>query len=86
MARKKMALANLDFARITPEKEAELTAVIIQASLAAGMSSHVLYGEPGAQPRAMTAPSRRRKIGRNERCPCGSGRKYKMCCALRAIG
>lgn len=21
-----------------------------------------------------------RKIGRNERCPCGSGRKYKRCC------
>jgi len=24
------------------------------------------------------------KIGRNEPCPCGSGRKYKKCC-LRAI-
>ena len=22
------------------------------------------------------------KIGRNERCPCGSGKKYKHCCAL----
>lgn len=22
------------------------------------------------------------KIGRNEKCPCGSGRKYKHCCAL----
>lgn len=21
-----------------------------------------------------------RKVGRNERCPCGSGRKYKQCC------
>ncbi|HIW35805.1 MAG TPA: YchJ family protein [Candidatus Treponema faecavium] len=21
-----------------------------------------------------------KKIGRNERCPCGSGRKYKQCC------
>jgi uncharacterized protein YecA (UPF0149 family) len=20
------------------------------------------------------------KIGRNERCPCGSGKKYKHCC------
>ena len=29
------------------------------------------------------APLRRegRKIGRNELCPCGSGRKYKRCCA-----
>ncbi|MBA7693030.1 hypothetical protein ES703_101605 [subsurface metagenome] len=22
----------------------------------------------------------KRKIGRNEPCPCGSGKKYKMCC------
>lgn len=22
-------------------------------------------------------------VGRNERCPCGSGRKYKRCCALK---
>jgi SEC-C motif len=26
---------------------------------------------------------RREKIGRNEPCPCGSGRKYKKCCLLR---
>lgn len=24
----------------------------------------------------------RRKIGRNDRCPCGSGKKYKKCCRL----
>lgn len=23
---------------------------------------------------------RRKKIGRNEPCPCGSGRKFKKCC------
>lgn len=28
-----------------------------------------------------TSPSRERKVGRNEPCPCGSGRKYKKCCA-----
>jgi len=22
----------------------------------------------------------KRKIGRNEPCPCGSGKKYKICC------
>ena len=25
------------------------------------------------------------KIGRNERCPCGSGRKYKKCCIIMQI-
>jgi len=24
-----------------------------------------------------------KKIGRNEKCPCGSGKKYKKCCALQ---
>ena len=30
----------------------------------------------------MGAPDGRRKIGRNDHCPCGSGRKYKKCCLL----
>ncbi|HTZ60167.1 MAG TPA: UPF0149 family protein [Acidobacteriaceae bacterium] len=36
----------------------------------------------GSRP-APSAESRRpkRKIGRNEPCPCGSGKKYKQCCA-----
>jgi uncharacterized protein len=25
-------------------------------------------------------PARKAKIGRNEPCPCGSGKKYKKCC------
>ena len=27
---------------------------------------------------------RRRKVGRNSPCPCGSGKKYKRCCRVRA--
>lgn len=31
----------------------------------------------------ISAPNgRRRKIGRNDPCPCGSGRKFKKCCSL----
>ncbi len=29
-------------------------------------------------------PWRRRKVGRNDPCPCGSGQKYKKCCLKRA--
>lgn len=25
-------------------------------------------------------------VGRNERCPCGSGQKYKKCCSLKNRG
>jgi len=26
-----------------------------------------------------------RKIGRNDPCPCGSGKKYKHCCGQAAL-
>ncbi len=37
---------------------------------------------PQSQPTERPQPYRRsgRKIGRNEACPCGSGKKYKNCC------
>ena len=25
-------------------------------------------------------PKRTKKVGRNDPCPCGSGKKYKQCC------
>ncbi len=28
--------------------------------------------------------ARRTKVGRNDRCPCGSGKKYKNCCQGKA--
>ncbi len=31
-------------------------------------------------PRVVTVPGK--KVGRNEPCPCGSGKKYKKCCGL----
>ncbi len=34
--------------------------------------------QPSAQ--AVPGPRAARKIGRNEPCPCGSGKKYKKCC------
>jgi preprotein translocase subunit SecA len=38
--------------------------------------------EPDPQPKA---PRRvEQKVGRNEPCPCGSGRKYKKCCGSAA--
>jgi len=40
---------------------------------------------PGAEPKAR-APQRRTegKVGRNDPCPCGSGKKYKKCCGKQA--
>jgi hypothetical protein len=40
--------------------------------------------KPGSLPGLLKASaSSKRKIGRNERCPCGSGKKYKKCCLPR---
>mgnify|MGYP000877185889 CR=1 FL=1 len=36
----------------------------------------------GQSPPRPPAPARKAKIGPNERCPCGSGKKYKRCCML----
>ena len=40
----------------------------------------VLVAIAGFWRRAGQQPVRSEKIGRNEPCPCGSGRKYKKCC------
>jgi len=36
-------------------------------------------GEPPAQDRPQTFVRTERKVGRNEPCPCGSGKKFKQC-------
>ena len=62
-----------------------------QPSLAAAASSqrvqamHQKYGsgagpERPAQPVARTIRRETEKVGRNDPCPCGSGKKYKNCC------
>lgn len=35
-------------------------------------------------PERFTVRNQARAVGRNDRCPCGSGRKYKHCC-LHAV-
>jgi hypothetical protein len=37
----------------------------------------------GAEPDRVSDDVVRRNVGRNEPCPCGSGRKYKHCCGRR---
>jgi hypothetical protein len=32
------------------------------------------------------SPARKAKAGRNEPCPCGSGKKYKQCCLFNQAG
>ncbi len=41
---------------------------------------HKLYDPPNAHNPLSSIKSHGRKPGRNDPCPCGSGRKYKKCC------
>ncbi|MEW6018788.1 MAG: preprotein translocase subunit SecA [Pseudomonadota bacterium] len=58
------------------------------AGAAAGASAAATSGGAAAQaagePEAATAVAQRHadKVGRNDPCPCGSGKKYKKCCGV----
>jgi hypothetical protein len=61
------------------KQKADLTAAIIRLCLKNDMSSQIQYEDVDDEP--VTSPIRKEnRIGRNEPCPCGSGRKYKRCC------
>jgi SEC-C motif len=55
-----------------------------QAGVIIGGISVVIEKTAAGQPRPAAAKAATRKIGRNERCPCGSGKKYKHCCGRLA--
>jgi len=42
----------------------------------AASDDSLMWREPSAQPYIREAP----KVGRNDSCPCGSGKRYKKCC------
>ena len=42
---------------------------------------HMSHGEEGAKPETVRRTSK--KVGRNDPCPCGSGKKYKKCCGAK---
>jgi len=79
------------FRRISREQQTELATLVIRTCLEQGVMDRVSYGEPrfhtahgpARMTGPMTAPERtpeRARVGRNDPCPCGSGRKYKNCC------
>lgn len=70
---------------ITPEKREDII-----AHMAAGLVGAYRYfrGHRKAYAGSAFAPEYRRmtsKIGRNDPCPCGSGKKYKKCCGGETV-
>jgi len=55
----------------------------IPAGVPAGVPTGAPPMQPGMQQEARRIETYRRKeqkVGRNDPCPCGSGKKYKKCC------
>ena len=64
-------------------RDHERTALLIRACLLSGTSRQITYATPGDEKGASSLaspPVPASKIGRNDPCPCGSGRKHKKCC------
>ncbi len=61
-----------------------LTAELVTASLNAKKTAAQAQSA-GGDDSAQRRPERKKgKIGRNDPCPCGSGKKYKNCCGRDA--
>ncbi len=68
------------FRDFSVEQKADLTASIIHICLEADASSRIAYEDVGVEPQFIPFPGTNSRIGRNDPCPCGSGKKYKRCC------
>jgi len=86
------------YLRPTRQQEAETGIAITRIFLDRGASSFIGYQGIGEEtppeserleswPQGLTPleplPGGHKKIGRNDSCPCGSGKKYKKCCCRR---
>ena len=68
-----------EYINIDVQQKPDLTAAIIRLCLKNESSAHTKYRD--VETEAVTSSLRSEtRMGRNEPCPCGSGRKYKRCC------
>ncbi|HIE25784.1 TPA: hypothetical protein EYP66_00685 [Candidatus Poribacteria bacterium] len=47
------------------------------------LSRRALEKQRGSSVESSKPSEKRKKVGRNDPCPCGSGKKYKRCCMGR---
>lgn len=62
-----------------PDRAARAALLITRTCRRAGASASIRYGEADRE-NSTTIRSIDAKVGRNNPCPCGSGKKYKKCC------
>ncbi len=67
------------------EQISESVATLLRTFLKAGAGENVRYANPDELPsprRRPSSPAPSGHVGRNDPCPCGSGKKFKKCCGL----
>jgi preprotein translocase subunit SecA len=64
---------------VTPGAEKHTEQGVARRERQLSYSAPAKDGAPAAARRDVS------KVGRNDPCPCGSGRKFKRCCALREV-
>jgi hypothetical protein len=70
---------------LSKEQETALATTVIRTGLHAGFSAQVEFADPrglpaAGRPAAQAPIVTERRAGRNDPCPCGSGKKFKVCC------
>ncbi len=75
-------IGDADPRNLPPEVASTLAGRIIRGLLKRGAAEYIGYCSPSAHARRRhtPAPAAKQHAGRNDPCPCGSGRKFKHCC------
>ena len=62
--------------------DARIATFLLKAEISANVERKQTIGEQGQiqQNEGKQKPVKKTKVGRNDPCPCGSGKKYKQCC------
>jgi hypothetical protein len=84
----KSVLPGQDLRNLSLAQASRLTAMLIQSCLKKGAAKHVRYADVESGKVPMNSKTRgslppKEHLGRNSPCPCGSGRKFKVCCGRR---
>jgi len=76
------------FQQLLKNIEYDVSHLMYRVQLAPAITRPVLQG--GVPNRSGdgngSRPVKKRKVGRNDPCPCGSGKKYKQCCLPKELG
>ena len=62
--------------------DSRIATFLLKAEVSANVERKQTIGEQGQiqQNEGKQKPVKKTKVGRNDPCPCGSGKKYKQCC------